>query len=110
MKNLKDTLENVATLIEEVKGLIKNSIGIIRSEWLAFLEECKLFIKNNTFFSFEVGESYTFGWIGDSELKSTIKVTKRTKCFISFIYGGEVVKAKINSYKDSEYVYPSGQY
>lgn len=105
-----DTLENVTTLVQTVKGLIKKTIGLVRLGWINFLAECEAFISVNSSPAFSVGSTYEFGWIGDSELKSTITVIKRTKCFVTFNYGGSTVRAKINLYNGVEYVYPSGQY
>jgi hypothetical protein len=111
MKAIKtDTVENVKTLIVKVKVLIKKTIGLVRLGWIEFLRDCEAFIKANEVSIFQVGSTYEFGWIGDSEMKSEITITKRTNSFVTFTYGRETKKAKINFFDGSEYIFPEGKY
>lgn len=60
---------------------------------------------------FEVNKSYVFGFIGDSDLKVTIKVVKRTAKFLTFEESnGEQAKRKIQVSDEGEYINPYGVY
>lgn len=63
---------------------------------------------------FEVGKTYTHGWIGDSNLFSTWTVTKRTAQTITITDGKETKTCKIikaiSEYRNAESVYPQGKY
>ncbi len=60
---------------------------------------------------FTVGKSYVYGYIGDSSLKITITIIKRTKCFAHFMENGGTLKAKIYTNLDgTEFLYPDGKY
>lgn len=63
---------------------------------------------------FEVGKSYTHGWIGDSNLFTTWKVIKRTAQTITITDGREtktcrIIKA-LSEMNNTECVFPFGQY
>lgn len=63
---------------------------------------------------FEVGKTYTHGWIGDSELFTSWKVTKRTKATITITTGRETKTCRIikrlSEMENRECVFPFGQY
>ena len=65
---------------------------------------------------FEVGKSYTHGWIGDSELFTTWEVIARTAATITIKHNitNEVKKCRINSkvseWENAEVVFPYGKY
>ena len=63
---------------------------------------------------FEVGQSYTHGWIGDSNLFTTWKVIKRTAQTITITDGKKTktcrIIKQISEWNDAESVYPFGQY
>ena len=63
---------------------------------------------------FEIGKTYTHGWIGDSELFTTWKVIKRTEQTITITDGRETKTCKVNKYlteiENAECVYPLGRY
>ncbi len=63
---------------------------------------------------FEVGKSYTHGWIGDAELFTTWLVFKRTAQTITIKTANEVRTCKINKqiseWENAESVYPLGRY
>lgn len=62
---------------------------------------------------FIVGREYLMGWIGDSQLKTVLKVTKRTEKFVTFQIRNEDpkrVKIHISTDGKSEYAYPTGSY
>jgi DNA repair protein RadC len=62
-------------------------------------------------FKFEAGRTYTFGWIGDSELKTDVKVIRRTEKSVWFqIRDEEVKRTKINVWSGEETFYPTGKY
>lgn len=63
---------------------------------------------------FEVGKSYTHGWIGDADLFTTWKVIKRTAQTITITTGKEtktcrIIKA-LSERNNAECVFPFGQY
>lgn len=63
---------------------------------------------------FEVGKTYTHGWIGDSSLFTTWTVIKRTAQTITITDGKEtktcrIIKA-ISEYRNAESVQPFGNY
>lgn len=63
---------------------------------------------------FEVGKSYTHGWIGDSNLFTTWTVTKRTAQTITITDGRKtktcrIIKA-LSEMENAECVFPFGQY
>lgn len=63
---------------------------------------------------FEVGKSYTHGWIGDSELFTTWEVIARTARTITIKNGREIHKRRIIKYYEErdgiEAIYPLGEY
>lgn len=65
---------------------------------------------------FEVGKSYTHGWIGDSELFTTWEVIARTAATITIKHNitNEVKKCRINKFlserENAECVLPFGKY
>lgn len=63
---------------------------------------------------FEVGKSYTHGWISDSELFTTWKVIARTAQMITITDGRETKKCRIikqiSEWRQAECVYPEGKY
>ncbi len=69
-------------------------------------------IYQNDINRFEVGKVYSHGYIGDSSLKTSYKVLKRTPqtVVIQDINGGESVTRKISIYDKSEMVLPNGRY
>lgn len=64
--------------------------------------------------TFEVGQDYEMGWIGDSELKTVYKVVKRTNKFVTLLqkghYAGKEVRCKVKTYQGEEFCYPTGKY
>ena len=63
---------------------------------------------------FEIGKSYTHGWIGDSELFTTWKVIARTAQTVTITDGTETKKCKIikqiTEWRNAESIYPFGKY
>jgi hypothetical protein len=63
---------------------------------------------------FEVGKSYTHGWIGDADLFTTWKVLKRTAQTITIKHGNQVKTCRIikglSEMNDAECIYPYGKY
>ena len=63
---------------------------------------------------FEVGKTYTHGWIGDADLFTSWKVVKRTASTITITDGKDVKTCRINKkyteYRNAETVFPFGQY
>lgn len=63
---------------------------------------------------FEIGQKYTHGWAGDSDLHTTWTVTKRTAQTITITDGRETKTCKIikalSEYRNAESVYPFGKY
>lgn len=63
---------------------------------------------------FEIGKTYTHGWIGDSDLFTTWKVESRTPSTITITDGKETKKCKIikalSEISNTECVYPFGKY
>ena len=64
--------------------------------------------------TFEIGMSYTHGWIGDAELFTTWTVTKRTAQTVTITNGRETKKCRIikglSEMRKAESIYPFGQY
>ena len=64
--------------------------------------------------TFEIGKTYTHGWIGDSNLFTTWKVVKRTAQTITITDGRETKTCKIikqlSEWRGAESVYPEGKY
>lgn len=64
--------------------------------------------------TFEIGKSYTHGWIGDAELFTTWTVTKRTAQTITITDGRKSKTCRIikglSAIRNAESVYPFGQY
>ncbi len=65
---------------------------------------------------FETGKVYSHSWIGDSNLRTSYKILKKTKKTLTIINvdeineNSEARRVKINVGKDGEYVYPTGKY
>ena len=63
---------------------------------------------------FEVGKTYTHGWIGDANLFSSWTVTKRTAQTITISNGKETKTCRIikviSEYRNAESVFPQGRY
>lgn len=61
---------------------------------------------------FEINKTYKMHWIGDSNLFSFYKVTKRTEktVYLTEINNGEKVSCRIKTSPDEEFVYPTGKY
>lgn len=63
---------------------------------------------------FEIGKTYTHGWIGDSALFTTWEVIKRTAKTITIKHGDTVKTCRIISAlserNNAECVFPFGQY
>ena len=63
---------------------------------------------------FEIGKTYTHGWIGDSNLHTSWTVIKRTAQTITITDGRETKTCKIikqlSEYRNAESVYPCGKY
>lgn len=63
---------------------------------------------------FEINKEYTHGWIGDSSLFTTWKVTDRTATTITITDGKETRKCRIvkdlSEYENAECVRPFGKY
>lgn len=63
---------------------------------------------------FEIGKSYTHGWIGDSELFTTWEVIARTEKTITIKNGDEIRKCRINKlfseHNKAETILPFGNY
>jgi hypothetical protein len=63
---------------------------------------------------FEVGKSYTHGWIGDADLETTWLVVKRTAKTVTIKHCKEVKTCRINSkvseWENAEVVFPYGTY
>ena len=63
---------------------------------------------------FEVGKSYTHGWIGDSDLFTTWTVIKRTAQTITISNGKETKTCRIikrlSEIRKAESIFPFGQY
>lgn len=63
---------------------------------------------------FEIGKSYTHGWIGDSNLFTTWTVLRRTAQTITITNGEETKTCKIikqlSAWENAECVYPFGKY
>ena len=63
---------------------------------------------------FQVGKKYTHGYIGDSQLFRTYKVTNRTKCFIHIEPTDEkdpdIKKVKTYNYEGVEHCRPDGYF
>lgn len=64
--------------------------------------------------TFEVGNEYTHGWIGNADLFTTWKVLKRTAQTITITDGRETKTCKIikqlSEIRNAESVYPEGKY
>ena len=64
--------------------------------------------------TFEIGKSYTHGWIGDSELFTTWTVIARTAKTITIKNGNEIRKCRIiknlTEWNKAETVLPYGDY
>lgn len=63
---------------------------------------------------FEIGKSYTHGWIGDSDLFTTWTVIKRTAQTITITTGRETKTCRIikglSEIRKAESIFPYGQY
>lgn len=63
---------------------------------------------------FEIGKTYTHGWIGDSNLFTSWKVIKRTAQTVTITDGKETKTCKIikglSEIRNAESVYPFGKY
>lgn len=63
---------------------------------------------------FEIGKTYTHGWIGDSDLFTSWTVQKRTDTTITITNGKETKKCKIikalSEMDNRECVFPFGKY
>lgn len=63
---------------------------------------------------FEVGKQYTHGWIGDSDLRTTWLVLKRTAKTITIQDGTKIKTCRIiqglSEMNGTECVFPFGQY
>lgn len=63
---------------------------------------------------FEIGQKYTHGYAGDSNLFNTWEVIARTAQTITIECDGEIKKCRINKliseYNNAESVYPLGKY
>lgn len=63
---------------------------------------------------FEVGKTYTHGWIGDSSLETTWEVIKRTAQTITIRHCKEVKTCKViknlSEWEDMECIRPYGNY
>lgn len=63
---------------------------------------------------FEIGKTYTHGWIGDADLHTSWTVTKRTAQTITITDGKSTKTCKIikqiSEYRNAESVYPFGKY
>ena len=110
MRNSKDTPRSVKVLVKKLNILISKSIGAIKTYWSSFLSECNEWLASRVPAPFVSGTWYDMTFIGDSDLYTQILVTKRTKCFIHFIYDKEIKRAKIRNYRGVEYFYPAGDY
>lgn len=62
--------------------------------------------------AFKIGNTYKMNWIGDSELKTFIKIIKRTDKSVTIkdMDTGAPKRFKINIYDNSEYIFPTGRY
>ena len=64
--------------------------------------------------TFEVGKTYTHGWIGDAELFTSWTVIKRTAATITITTGKETKTCRIikglSEMNKAESVFPFGQY
>lgn len=64
--------------------------------------------------TFEIGKSYTHGWIGDAELFTTWTVTKRTAQTITITDGRKTKTCRIikglSEMRNAESIFPYGQY
>jgi hypothetical protein len=69
-------------------------------------------INTNTMKTFKTGNTYKMNWIGDSELKTFIKIVKRTakQVTIQDVRTKEEKRCKINVYDGAEYIFPTGRY
>lgn len=72
-----------------------------------------MIMKNNneTTAKFEAGKTYAMTHIGDSSLKTPVKVLKRTEKSVRIQVRGEKPRTcRIKCYGDSEYILPCGNY
>ena len=61
---------------------------------------------------FKINDTYRMNWIGDSELKTPVKIIGRTKKTVLIIdlHSKEQKRCKINSHANHEYIFPAGRY
>ena len=52
----------------------------------------------------------TVHFIGDTQLKPTIKILHRSNKTVTFKHDGEIVKRKVHNRDGQEFIYPFGQY
>ncbi len=64
--------------------------------------------------TFTANTKYQMNWIGDSSLKTIIKVIKRTEKSVTIIdlhsFVGDVKRCKIYIHDNQEYIFPTGRY
>ena len=61
---------------------------------------------------FKINDTYRMNWIGDSELKTPVKIIGRTEKTVLIIdlHSKEQKRCKINFYDNQEYIFPTGRY
>ncbi len=62
--------------------------------------------------TFTANTEYKMNWIGDADLKTIIKVIKRTAKTITIkdLHSADLKRCKIHVYDNEEYIFPTGQY
>lgn len=62
--------------------------------------------------NFEAGKTYEFGFIGDADLKSYVKITKVTAKTVTGLVRGESKEKrfKVHEYNGEKFIYPLGKY
>jgi hypothetical protein len=61
-----------------------------------------------------VNNEITVRFIGDSELRPKAKVIARTETaksvYVTILFNGELIRKKVNTDNEKEYIYPLGKY
>jgi len=81
-------------------------------ETLLYLWDMQNKTNNTAMSKFNAPETYTFRFIGDSELRPEVKILKRTEKSVWFkVHGYDQARAKIMlDTEGNEYFYPLGRY
>ena len=97
-------------LADDLTDKEKQELKMYQSFWSTRQSKAPTEKSNDEVIKFEVGKTYIMSWIGDSELKTPIKIISRTPKMVTVDYQGKEKRLKIKVLDNVETVAPTGTY